>query len=164
MKKKVKINNSNNYKKIIKYHKLVFSDNDYCLGSLYLFYNNNSFGCPECNKGTMKKLSTKRSYQCTTCKNRINPLSDTIFENTRIELKIWFIIIILYDRNPLSLNDYEDISQELKIVPTTLYRVINIIKDLKFKERVQLIHTVEFAKKRAWYHEHNQRSHRSLFN
>ena len=52
--------------------------------------------CPICGKHHCKQLFDGR-YRCDRCKHNLSVISGTIFENTKVSLRKWFIAMYLLD-------------------------------------------------------------------
>jgi len=55
--------------------------------------------CPYCNNEKVYSLKGNR-YQCSQCRNTFSILVGTIFENTKLPLRVWFGAISLLTSNP----------------------------------------------------------------
>jgi len=96
----------------------------------------NGIFCPYCKSYEVVKNGTDDStgikvqrYLCKHCKNTFNVKTKTIFENTKIPLRKWFIMFVLLDKNSIL-----SISKLLDICYTTAYMMAKKIRFLISKE------------------------------
>jgi len=78
---------------------LVFSDNQVALDHFKSIRWRNGEFCPYCGHDKVYTLKANR-YQCAQCKNTFSILVGTIFENTKLPLKVWFGAIWLLTNHP----------------------------------------------------------------
>jgi transposase-like protein len=79
------------------YH--TFSDNQVALDHFKSIRWRNGEFCPYCGHDNVYTLKANR-YQCAQCKNTFSILVGTIFENTKLTLKVWFGAIWLLTNHP----------------------------------------------------------------
>ena len=53
------------------------------------------FRCPRCGYDKCCEIKTRHSYQCSRCHHQTSLLVDTIFEQTKLPLTVWFMAIYL---------------------------------------------------------------------
>lgn len=80
-----------------------FKDEDSCRNYLESLRWPNGFICPACQSSKSWK-TTRSTYFCSHCKKQTSVTAGTIFEGTRIPLKIWFyaIWLITSEKNGIS--------------------------------------------------------------
>jgi transposase-like protein len=79
------------------YH--TFSDNQVALDHFKTIRWRNGEFCPYCGHDKLYTLKANR-YQCAQCRNTFSILVGTIFENTKLALKVWFGAIWLLTNHP----------------------------------------------------------------
>jgi transposase-like protein len=79
------------------YH--TFGDNQVALDHFKSIRWRNGEFCPYCSHDRVYTLKANR-YQCAQCKNTFSILVGTIFENTKLPLKVWFGAIWLLTNHP----------------------------------------------------------------
>jgi len=79
------------------YH--TFSDNQIALDHFKTIRWRNGEFCPYCGNVEVYTLKTNR-YQCKECRNTFSILVGTIFENTKLPLRVWFGAIWLLTNHP----------------------------------------------------------------
>src|SRR5580693_3583094 len=79
------------------YH--TFSDNQVALDHFKTIRWRNGEFCPYCGHDKIYTLKANR-YQCAQCRNTFSILVGTIFENTKLPLRIWFGAIWLITNHP----------------------------------------------------------------
>ena len=67
----------------------------------------------------------KQRYQCKTCKKNFDDLTDTIFSNSNLTLKVWVLVLYLMG---LNLSN-KQISKELEISEVTAQRMAKILRE-----------------------------------
>ena len=79
------------------YH--AFSDNQVALAHFKSIRWRDGEFCPYCGVDKVYTLKANR-YQCSECRNTFSILVGTIFENTKLPLKVWFGAIWLLTNHP----------------------------------------------------------------
>ena len=59
----------------------------------------NGFCCPQCGQTGHCQLSHRDVFQCNRCKRQVSPTSGTIFAETKLPLRTWFLAIYLLTQN-----------------------------------------------------------------
>jgi len=78
---------------------ITFSDNQVALNHFKTIRWRNGEFCPYCGHDKVYTLKANR-YQCAQCRNTFSLLVGTIFENTKLPLKVWFGAIWLLTNHP----------------------------------------------------------------
>lgn len=105
-----------------------FPNDDACLEHLFQIKYANADICPCCkNKFDFKRVSKRKSYQCSQCSYQIYPMQGTIFEKTTTPLYYWFFAIYLFTttRNGVAAKELE---RTLEISYPTALRMAHRIK------------------------------------
>ncbi len=76
-----------------------FSDNQVALDHFKAIRWRDGEFCPYCGHDKVYTLKANR-YQCAQCRNTFSILVGTIFENTKLPLKVWFGAMWLIDQSP----------------------------------------------------------------
>ncbi len=77
--------------------------------------------CPYCNE--VERITKRKRgyrYQCNNCDKSFSVLVDTIFENTNLELPVWFQLIALMINSKMGISSWE-IARNLDITQTTAW-------------------------------------------
>ena len=63
--------------------------------------------CPDCLSLTISKTQNTYEYHCNRCNKNFSVLTDTIFEETRLPLPDWFLIIAIMLNSPMGVSAKE---------------------------------------------------------
>lgn len=85
--------------------------------------------CPICNNDKCYKLSNQKRYKCSECKKQFNYKTGTIFQDSKIPMKDWFIAIYLVVNNKKGISSCE-LSRELDRTQKTAYYMIQKIREI----------------------------------
>jgi transposase-like protein len=72
-----------------------YGTEDQCAEALFKWRWPDGFRCPWCGSGFHSVLKTRKLYQCSDCHHQTSLISGTIFEQTKLPLTIWFLVIHL---------------------------------------------------------------------
>jgi hypothetical protein len=73
----------------------MFSSNEACLQAIYDARWPGGFVCPHCSHDDGYRLSRRRAIQCALCRKQTSITAGTVFDRTKIALRVWFWIIFL---------------------------------------------------------------------
>lgn len=79
---------------------ITFGDNQVALDHFKAIRWANGQFCPHCGHDKVYTLKKANRYSCPQCKNTFSILVGTIFENTKLPLKVWFGAIWLLTNHP----------------------------------------------------------------
>jgi len=94
--------------------------------------------CPKCSSNQVVKnghdsnCCSKQCYRCQDCQSYFNDLTDTIFSDTKVSLKIWVVALYLMG---LNLSN-KQISKELDISEPTAQRMTRILREGIVKKKL----------------------------
>lgn len=122
-----------NFKSIIEFSDY-FSDNQRCLDYLEKLRWSNTIKCPHC-QSNKKIYKLKHNFKCSECQKQFSHLKGTIFENSPIPLRKWFLAIyyILNSKKGISsvqLSKFISITQ--KSAWYVLQKIRTVIKNGMF--------------------------------
>ena len=103
----------------------------------------NAVACPHCNHA--KVYTLKSGYKCANnqCYKKFNCFTKTIFENSKISLRLWFTAIYLLTTNTYGISSYQ-LARKLKIRQATAWFMLHRIREfLKEKETDKITGTVQ---------------------
>lgn len=72
-----------------------FGSNEQCREALFALRWPNGFCCPECGGHEYCVLRARHLYQCNRCHHQTSVIAGTLFEATKLPLKIWFLAVYL---------------------------------------------------------------------
>lgn len=74
-----------------------FPDDDACLTHIMEVRHGQRHVCRACGvEGTFHKLTQRRAFSCASCGDHVYPCANTIFEDSRTSLQLWFYAIYLF--------------------------------------------------------------------
>ena len=82
--------------------------------------------CPKCGKHHCKLSKTGR-YHCTACNHNFSVTVGTIFENTKVSLRKWFLAIYLITSNKKGVNSHQ-LSRDIKVTQKTAWFMLQKIR------------------------------------
>jgi len=88
--------------------------------------------CPHCGKHHCK-LSKNGRYHCTDCNHNFSCTVDTIFENTKVSLRKWFLAIYLITSNKKGVNSHQ-LSRDIKVTQKTAWFMLQKIRRTFFQD------------------------------
>lgn len=98
----------------------------------YLAYHrwgNNSVCCPYCTTSKVGKLEGKtKRYKCYTCRKQFGIKVGTLFHNSKLPLKKWFIAIHLLTTSTKGISSYQ-LARELKIAQESAWFMLHRIRE-----------------------------------
>ena len=106
-----------------------FSDEITCfkhLGSLR--WQNGKPNCPYCGCETSYKFSDEKTYKCKDCKKKYNAKIGTIFEDTKIPLKKWFVAIWLITSHKKGISSLQ-LSKDIGVTQKTAWFMLHRLRE-----------------------------------
>jgi hypothetical protein len=76
-----------------------FGSEEQCRAALFNIRWPSGYRCPECGGDAYCYLKQRRLYQCNRCHHQTSLLSGTLFEATKLPLKVWFMGIYLISQS-----------------------------------------------------------------
>ena len=72
-----------------------FGDEDTCREYLEKLRWPSGVGCPRCGDMSVSEITTRDQFDCNSCRYRFSVTSGTIFDNTKLPLRKWFVAMYL---------------------------------------------------------------------
>lgn len=120
-----------------------FPDDIACLEWLVQYLYPQGIVCPKCNTATKHyRVSGRRSYVCSSCRNHLYPLADTIFHKSRTPLTDWFHAIYIMSTNK-SGTSARQIQREIGVTYKTAWRMMHQIRIMMGNQNTLLEEEVE---------------------
>ncbi len=100
--------------------------------------------CPKCGCNSFYDITTQKRYKCSKCKTQFNEKTDTIFENTKISMKKWFIAIYLMTNHKKGISSCE-LARQIGVTQKTAWKMEDKIRTIisTNEEQTQLENVVE---------------------
>ncbi len=106
-----------------------FSNNDTCRKYLEnMRWGGNPY-CPYCKNTKVYKFSDNKNYKCAKCRKRFTATVGTIFENTNIPLRKWFIAIYLATSHKKGIASLQ-LSKDLGITQKSAWYMLHRIREM----------------------------------
>jgi transposase-like protein len=105
---------------------VTFSDNQVALDHFKSIRWRDGEFCPYCGHGKVYTLKANR-YQCFQCRNTFSILVGTIFENTKLPLRVWFGAIWLLTNHPKGIAS-TTLARDLGITQKTAWFVLHRLR------------------------------------
>jgi transposase-like protein len=106
------------------YH--TFSDNQVALDHFKAIRWRNGEFCPYCGHDKVYTLKANR-YQCAQCRNTFSILVGTVFENTKLPLKVWFGAMWLITNHPKGIAS-TTLAKDLGVTQKTAWFVLHRLR------------------------------------
>lgn len=81
-----------------------FSREEDCEEFLFHWRWPHGFRCPRCGGEPATRLSTRRQYQCRSCRYQVSVTAGTALHKTKLPLRVWFWAIFLVARHKKSIS------------------------------------------------------------
>lgn len=91
--------------------------------------------CPHCNS-TKKIYEMKYKYKCSECRRQFSLTKGTIFEQSRVSLRKWFIAIYLLSSNKKGVSTYR-LAEDIGVTQMTAWFMTQRIRELFKNESVE---------------------------
>jgi transposase-like protein len=114
-----------------------FKDEEVCKKYYEKSRWNGKIVCPHCKHE--KIYHTNRGYKCAGCLKKFSVITGTIFENTKISLRIWFAALFLITSSKKGISSVQ-LSLQLGITQKTAWFVLHRIREmLKASESIEML-------------------------
>jgi len=81
-----------------------YGSEEQCINALFKWKWPNGFICPECASKSYCSLKSRKLYQCNRCHHQTSVTTNTIFENTKLPLTIWFLSVHLVTQSKTGIS------------------------------------------------------------
>ena len=89
--------------------------------------------CRKCGTyGTFHKLENRRAFSCAHCGDHVYPTAETIFQDSRTPLQVWFYAIYLFVTTRHGVSGKE-LERTLGVTYKTAWRMAFLIRTLMMK-------------------------------
>ncbi len=120
-----------------------FSTENKCWDYLENLRWNGNVICPFCKANKHYKFKDSRIYKCKDCKKKFNAKIGTIFENTKIPLRKWFVAIYIATSHKKGISSLQ-LSKDISVTQKSAWFILHRIREmLKSKAPYMLNSTVE---------------------
>lgn len=105
-----------------------FPTNETCKEQLEQIRWNGMIVCPHCDSDRKYILQHDKGYQCKDCRKQYNVFTKTIFENTKIELRLWFITIYLVSNHKKGISSHQ-LARDMGLTQKTSWFMLNRVRE-----------------------------------
>ena len=104
-----------------------FPDEQACVDHLRSIRWRDGEFCPHCGDGRIYEFSDRRTFKCGACRQRFSIKVGTIFEDTKLPLRKWFMAIWLITNHPKGIAS-TTLAKDLKITQKTAWFVLHRLR------------------------------------
>jgi DNA-damage-inducible protein D len=83
--------------------------------------------CPYCGDGRIYRFSDRKTFKCGACRQRFSIKVRTIFEDTKLPLRKWFLAIWILTKHPKGIATTM-LAKELKVTQKTAWRLLQRLR------------------------------------
>lgn len=105
----------------------VFSDEQVCIDHLRAICWKNGAYCPHCGSIKVYHFSDSRTHKCGECRQRFSIKVGTIFEDTKLPLRKWFMAIWMVTSHTKVIASTQ-LAKDLKITQKSAWFVLNRLR------------------------------------
>ncbi len=105
-----------------------FPNEETCRKHLTQLRWGNNISCPFCSDVKVYAFKDEKTYKCSKCKKKFNVKTNTIFENTKIPLNVWFIATYLLNSRKKGISS-EQLANDLNITQKTAWFVLHRLRE-----------------------------------
>jgi transposase-like protein len=105
-----------------------YPNDESCLEEIFNKKYPDGVFCIRCKKLTAHfKITGRLAYSCTYCRKQVSPLTDTIFEQSSVPLRLWFYAIFLITKTRSGISA-KQLERELGVCYKTAHRMFKLIR------------------------------------
>ena len=104
-----------------------FPDEQACIDHLRSIRWKDGEFCPHCGSNKVYNFSDRKTFKCGDCKDRFSIKVGTIFEDTKLPLRKWFMAIWLITNHPKGIAS-TTLAKDLKVTQKTAWFVLHRLR------------------------------------
>ena len=104
-----------------------FPDEQTCINHLRAIRWKDGEFCPHCGDGRIYEFSDRRTFKCGSCRQRFSIKVGTIFEDTKLPLRKWFMAIWLLSNHPKGIAS-TTLAKDLRITQKSAWFVLQRLR------------------------------------
>ena len=105
-----------------------FSNERECLEHLKKMRWNGKPYCPHCGCEKVYEFSDKKRYKCSECRKKFTPTVGTIFEDSKVSLKKWFVAIYLITAHKKGISSLQ-LSRDIGVTQKTAWHMLHRLRE-----------------------------------
>jgi transposase-like protein len=105
----------------------VFSDEQVCIDHLRAIRWKSGASCPHCGSAKVYHFSDNRTHKCGDCRQRFSIKVGTIFEDTKLPLRKWFMAIWMVTSHTKGISSTQ-LAKDLKITQKSAWFVLHRLR------------------------------------
>lgn len=106
-----------------------FKDENTCWDYLEKLRWRGNVVCPFCNDSEHYHFKNSHTYKCKSCKKKFNAKIGTIFENSKIPLRKWFIAIYIATSHKKGISSLQ-LSKDIGVTQKTAWFILHRIREM----------------------------------
>ena len=106
-----------------------FNNEKKCIDYLAKIRWNGKPQCPYCGCDKSYRIKTQQRWKCASCRKQYSVRIGTVFEESRISLRKWFIAIFLFTSHKKGISSHQ-LARDLKITQKTAWFLLSRIRKL----------------------------------
>lgn len=115
--------NFNSLLELIEY----FKDEQTCVDYFQIKRWNGNPVCPHCNNKVVYKFSDNKRFKCAACRKQFTVKVGTIFEDSKIPLRKWFVAVYLITSHKKGISSHQ-LAKDLKVTQKTAWFMLHRIR------------------------------------
>lgn len=105
-----------------------FPDEQSCIDHLTEIRWRNGAACPHCGSTKVYHFSDKRTHKCGDCRKRFSIKVGTIFEDSKIPLRTWFVAVYLITAHKKGISSLQ-LSRDLDVTQKTAWFMLHRLRE-----------------------------------
>lgn len=104
-----------------------FNDDNNCRRYLIDWRWKGNISCPHCGNTKIYEFSDGRRFKCAGCRQQFTGKVGTIFEDSKVPMKKWFVAIYLITAHKKGISSYQ-LARDLKVTQKTAWFMLHRIR------------------------------------
>jgi transposase-like protein len=114
----------------------LYGTEDQCREALFAWRWPKGFTCPICGGNKHSVITTRATYQCSTCRSQISLISGTIFHSTKLPLKTWFRAIFHITQTKGGISSLE-LARRLGVTQNTAWKISHKLMQVMYEREAE---------------------------